>query len=95
MTVVATDADSVANEKTVTIEVTNVEEAGKVTLDKVAPYPGVALTASLSDPDLGISGSEWQWSRSRSKNGSYADIEGASAKGDTYMYRRAATWATT
>ena len=95
VTVVATDADSLASEKAVTIEVTNVEEAGKVTLDKVAPYPGVALMASLSDPDLGISGSEWQWSRSMSENGPYTDIEDEEAtdyrptSGDVGYYLRA------
>ena len=82
VTVIATDADGIMSQKTVAIEVTNVDEAGKVSLDKVAPYPGEPLTASLSDPDselISDSGQEWQWSRSRSKNGSYADIEGAKA----------------
>ena len=80
MTVVGTDADSLMTEKTVTVEVTNVDEAGSVALDKVAPYPGVLLTATLSDPDGEVSGSdEWQWSRSASKNGSYTDIEGEEA----------------
>ena len=36
------------------------------------------LTAMHSDPDGAVSGSEeWQWSRSRSKTGSYDDIEDA------------------
>ena len=75
VTVIATDADGVPSEKAVMVEVTNVDEAGKVSLDKVAPYPGIELMAALSDPDLGASASQWQWSRSMSKNGSYADIE--------------------
>ena len=80
VTVVATDADRVASEKEVTVEVTNEEEAGKVTQDKVAPYPGVELTATLSDPDDVVSASdEWQWSRSMSQTGSYAEIEDAEA----------------
>ena len=41
MTVVATDADSMTTDKVVTVEVTNVDEAGTVTLSAVAPYPGV------------------------------------------------------
>ena len=88
VTVIATDADGIMNHKTVAIEVTNVDEAGKVSLDKVAPYPGVPLTASLSDPDselISDSDQQWQWSRSRSKNGSYADIEGEGAKAANYM----------
>ena len=96
VTVVATDADRVASEKEVTVEVTNEEEAGKVTQDKVAPYPGVELTATLSDPDDVVSASdEWQWSRSMSQTGSYAEIEDAEAvaytptSGDVGYYLRA------
>ena len=95
--VVATDADGVMAEKAVTVEVTNVDEAGKVSLDKVAPYPGVALTATHSDPDGAVSGSEeWQWSRSMSENGSYTDIEDSAeaiaylpTSGDVGHYLRA------
>ena len=84
VTVVATDADGQMMMEAVTIEVTNVEEAGTVTLDKVAPYPGVELTAMASDPDIvagegEVSNGEWQWSRSRSRNGSYTDIADAEA----------------
>ncbi len=79
VTVVATDADGMTTEKVVTVEVTNVDEAGTVTLSAVAPYPGVTLTAMHSDPDEEITGAEWQWSRSRSKSGSYNAIEDAEA----------------
>ena len=41
VTVVATDADGMTTEEMVTVEVTNVDEAGTVSLDKLAPYPGV------------------------------------------------------
>ncbi len=95
VTVVATDADRVTSPKTVTIEVTNVDEAGKVTLDKVAPYPAILLTAALADPDKGESGIKWQWSRSMSENGPFADIEDEEAiaymptSGDVGYYLRA------
>ena len=80
VTVIATDADSMMTEKAVTVEVTNVDEAGKVSLDKVAPYPAAVLTATHGDPDGAVSSSEeWQWSKSSSKSGSYADIEDAEA----------------
>ena len=75
VTVVATDADGMTTEKVVTVTVTNVDEAGTVTLSAVAPYPGVDLTAMHSDLDDGIAGAEWQWSKSRSKSGSYNAIE--------------------
>ena len=80
VTVVATDADGQMSMEAVTIEVTNVDEAGTVTLDKVAPYPGILLTAMASDPDNVVSGSEeWQWSKSMSRNGSYTEIADADA----------------
>ena len=96
MTVVATDADGMMSEQAVTVEVTNEDEDGTVTLDAVAPYPGVALTATDSDPDGVLSGTqEWQWSKSMSKSGSYTDIEDADeaaytpTDGDVGYYLRA------
>ena len=95
VTVVATDADFVPTSKTITVEVTNVDEAGTVTLSSLAPYPGEEFTAELSDPDGNDRGHEWQWSRSRVSNGSYADIEDAEAvtytpeTGDVGYYLRA------
>ena len=44
-----------------TIEVTNVEEDGMVTLDTLQPQVRVRLTASLSDPDGGETSQSWQW----------------------------------
>ena len=81
--VVATDADFQSSEKTVTIQVTNVDEPGMVTLSGLAPYPGTDFTAELEDPDGSQRNLKWQWSRSRSQNGSYADIED-DADADTY-----------
>ena len=95
MNVVATDADSMTTEKVVTVEVTNVDEAGTVTLLTLAPYPGVEFTATHNDLDGEVTGAEWQWSRSRSKSGSYNAIEDAEAatysptSGDVGFYLRA------
>ena len=83
VTVVATDADFQSSEKTITIEVTNVDEPGMVTLSGLAPYPGAGFTADLDDPDGSQRNVKWQWSRSASANGSYADIED-DADGATY-----------
>ena len=100
------------------IEVTNLDEPGKVTLTievddpdqsegtiavdamvtatALAPHPGVAVTAKVSDADIVVSSSEeWQWSRSGSQNGSYTDIEDADnaaytpISGDVGYYLRA------
>ena len=95
VTVVATDADGMMTEEMVTVTVTNVEEGGTVTLSAVAPYPGVSLTTTHTDPDGQIAGAEWQWSKSRSRGGSYTDIEDAEAanysptSGDVGFYLRA------
>ena len=68
VTVVATDAgvdDDDENEMTamrdVVITVTNVEEAGTVTLSAQQPKAGVELTASVTDLDDGVTDVKWQW----------------------------------
>ena len=64
-------------EEEVTIEVTNVDEAGKISFSALAPHPGVALTAKLSDSDgVVVTSMRWEWSRSRSERGSYVAIDG-------------------
>ena len=40
VTVVARDVDGVVKEEEVTIEVTNVDEAGKISFSALAPHPG-------------------------------------------------------
>ena len=61
-TVNASDGTNSATED-VTIEVTNVEEPGTVTLSTLQPQEGVALTATLTDPDGTTSGLTWMWFR--------------------------------
>ena len=48
----------------VIISVTNVDEAGTVTVSMVQPRVGTALTATLSDPDGNVSGAVWSWTSS-------------------------------
>ena len=43
------------------VNVTNVEEAGTVTLTTLQPQVRVTLTASVSDPDQNVTGTTWQW----------------------------------
>ena len=47
----------------VKVMVTNVEEPGTVTLNRIQPRAGVSVTATLTDPDGSISGLTWQWYR--------------------------------
>ena len=56
--------------KAVTIEITNVEEPGTVTLDTLQPQVGVDVEATLTDPDTildaDLSTVTWQWYRGSS-----------------------------
>ena len=61
---------------TVTITVTNVEEAGTLGLSSVQPQVDAPLTATLSDPDGGVTGTTWEW-KSSSDQTIWADISGA------------------
>ena len=72
---VATVDDSVE----VSVSVSNAEEAGLVTLSAVTPEVGTALTATLTDPDRVATGPTWQWSKSNTSGGTFADISGATS----------------
>ena len=65
------------------VEVTNVEEPGKVTLSALRPQSATEFTASLTDPDDGITGTTWQWAKASSKTGAYTDIDKANSAGYT------------
>ena len=75
VTVQATDADRRMGTKPVTVEVTNVDEPGVVTLSARQPMAGVLLTATITDPDSvttdNMTGSittgvDWQWQKGSS-----------------------------
>ena len=75
VTVQATDADRNMGTKPVTVEVTNVDEPGVVTLSARQPMAGVLLTVTITDPDSvttdNMTGSittgvDWQWQKGSS-----------------------------
>ena len=80
---------------TVTITVTDVEEDGTLTLSSVQPQVDTALTATLEDPDEGVTNLTWQWAESNAKNGSYTNISNGTSNtytpvtGDVGKYLRA------
>ena len=84
VTVVATAGGKTA-ERDVTVKVTNVEEAGKVTLSGAGAQPrvGSEMKATLADSDGGEKNVMWQWSKSDTSNGTFTDIDKATM--DTYM----------
>ena len=83
VTVQATDGTRNVGMKAVKVEVTNVEEAGKVTLSARRPQSQVEFTATLADPDESIAGTTWKWAKASSMNGSYVDIEDATSRAYT------------
>ena len=89
VTVVATDADGLTGERTVSVTVTDVPEDGSVNLSTIQPAIGVPITAELDEPDNGVTGEKWQWKGSISgAEGSFVDIEGATST--TYTPKAAA-----
>ena len=80
--VTVTDSSSAVAEVPVTISVTNVEEAGEVTLSSVQPQVGTALTATLTDPDGSVSGKTWRWEIS-SDQSNWGNITGATSSSYT------------
>ena len=66
LTVTATDSHGDSASKTVTINIANIEEPGSLTLQHGPLRAGSVINATLSDPDGGITGETWQWSRSGS-----------------------------
>ncbi len=62
--VTAADPSGAEDTITVTITVTNVDEAGTVTLTSTQPIVGTPLTATLTDPDDVSGSATWSWERS-------------------------------
>ena len=82
--------------KPVTVEVTNVDEPGVVTLSARQPMAGVPLTATITDPDsvtaTNMTGSittglEWQWQKGSSNipNADQGTYIPADADKDSYL----------
>ena len=104
VTVQATDSTGKTGDEMITVEVTNMDEPGKVTLTAVQPQSATQLTATLTDPDsitiANPTGSitddlTWQWAKAGSRNGTYGNITGATSgsytptDGDIDSYLRA------
>ena len=62
----------------VTINVTNVDEDGTVTITGTEKG-GQTLTAAVTDPDGTVSNETWQWTRSATATGTFANISGATS----------------
>ena len=84
VTVVAADASGKRGTMDVKVTVANANEDGTVTLSRTQPRVGVAVRATLNDPDGRISGLTWQWYGTISENDLTGNaIEGAMS--DTHI----------
>ena len=79
VTVTATDPGGRSDSVTVGISITNIDEAGSVTLAGLPPRERHQLTASLSDLDGGLRGIAWQWARSVSSASPWTEIDRATS----------------
>ena len=64
---------------TVTINVTNVDEDGVVTLSTDEPKVYVELTASVTDIDGAVTLLTWQWAKGDTENGTFTNIASATS----------------
>ena len=78
VTVTASDSGGLSDSIDVTNTVTNVDEDGEVTLSAAQPVVDTELTATLADPDGGVTGETWQWAQDDGQGG-YTDISGATS----------------
>ena len=85
VTVQATDESNKMGVHEVTVEVTNVDEMGTITLSALRPQSQTMFNATHTDPDGQeedeitdlITDLKWQWAKSSSRNGTYSDIDDA------------------
>ncbi len=89
-----TDGSAVDDSINVVVTITNIDEAGTVTLPGTITA-GQAVTATLTDHDGTPSNVTWQWSRSDTAGGTFTPISGAtsnpytSVAADVGKYRKA------
>ena len=78
--------------RTFTVTVTNEERGGYGDPVEMQPVAGRPITASLDDPDGGVTGAAWQWKSSDAMDGTFNDITDATmdsytpVDGDVGMY---------
>ena len=83
----AHDPYGLTDSLTLTIRVTNVDEAGGVTFDKLRPILNHPRTATLEDADEVQGVQSWTWERSTSRSGPRTAVAGSSDGLATRVYR--------
>ena len=67
MTLTVADPTNASDNIAVTVNVTDVEEEGTITLSTPQPFTGSAVTAYLDDPDGSVTDDTWLWETSRDR----------------------------
>ncbi len=80
--VTAEDPGGLTGSLDVTVTVTDVEEAGVVTITPPRGWESTRFDAVLSDDDGNVTGQAWQWARSTNRS-SWEDIAGATSASHT------------
>ena len=76
VTVTATDPDGASGSIAVTVDVTNMDERGRISLLPTQPSLGTPIMASVTDPDNTPTGVTWQWSHSTAMSGPFTPYQG-------------------
>ena len=69
--ITVTDPEGLSGSIAVTVNVTNVDEGGMVSLSPTRPSVGTPITASVTDPDSAPTGMTYQWSYSTAMGGPF------------------------
>lgn len=77
VTIAVTASNGATQTLEVEVEVTDVDEVGKVTLSQLQPQVSRIIDATLDDPDARVREHEWQWSRGPNVDGPWSNIPGA------------------
>ena len=75
--VVATDSSTASDTVEVTVNVTNVDEAGMLTLSTLQPVDGILLDTEFTDIDGEPSAPTWKWEKSTIRTSGWTVIDGA------------------
>ena len=82
VTITAEDDEGLSGSLSVSVTVTDLEEAGVVTIQPKRGWDGTIFRAELTDDDNIVGSRNWQWQRSSNRS-SWGDISGATANSYT------------
>ena len=82
VTITAADDEGLSDSLFVTVTVTDLEEAGVVTIEPRHGWDGTSFRAELDDDDTVVGVVDWQWQRSSNRS-NWGDISGATASSYT------------